>query len=126
MAQSFPGALPILHLHDERRLDPLRYQIGSQLPEVIAKHGDGSAGAGLPLQGVKLCQQHAAGLFGQARSHEPRIRDLATFVVLREDQVAETVRSLQATRQSSREEIRAISSDARLPAECAAAAICGK
>ena len=85
MTQSFPGTLPILYLHDEDRLDPLGRQIGSQLPEVVPEHGGGSAGACLPLQSVQLCQQYAARLFGQARPHQPRIRDLAAVVVLRRD-----------------------------------------
>ena len=53
----------------------------------------GDARARFPLQRVELGQQHAARLFRQARSHEPRIRDLAAFVVLCQDQAAETVRA---------------------------------
>ena len=93
MAQSLPGALPILDLHDKHRFNPLRRQISSQLPEVVAEQWDGDARARFPLQRVELGQQHAARLFRQARSHEPRIRDLAASVLLRQDQAAETVRA---------------------------------
>ena len=44
VAQTFPRALTILHLHDDHRPDPLRRQIGSQFPEVIAEHGGGAQG----------------------------------------------------------------------------------
>ena len=42
---------------------------------------------------MKLCQQHAARLFGQARPYEPRIRDLGVLIVMRKDEAAETVRA---------------------------------
>ena len=44
------------------------------------------SGACLPLQRVELSQQHGARLLGQARPDEPRIRDLAAVVVLRQDE----------------------------------------